>query len=627
MTPTAPRLLLTAFVDLGTLQEIQDAFASVTRLTTTILDASGQPVTLPTDAAKRHRSDLIFEQLIDVDEPDDEQDHDEPGNTNDPGDPGDESPSPTTPSADGRPPADGTSDRRQKPANPRGHQGGRGRFTAPISVEGQNLGSIVIEPAAEGCDDAGERRAELDALAEALQLDEVQRAELCDAAELAFGTNRGSAIQFLYLMANAIARLCFEQYHAQQRLEELSVLYQMSTMLAGQSDLQKVLDSAAESVSELMKVKATVIRLLKDTPEGPELERRASTGLSEDYLNKGRLLINRSEMLAAALRGETIAVESMTHDARVYYPQQAAEEGVESMLCVGIIYQHQPIGTLQVFTDQARRFTELETDLLRAIAQLLATAIEKTRLDTARRDNQNMLRQLHLAADVQRRMLPRRMPDLPGYDIAARYVPSYELSGDFYDFVHLERSIGIGIGDVVGKGVAASLLMAGVRASLRAFAQDVYDLDEVIARVNQTLCRDTLESEFATLWYGTLDHHTHRLTYCNAGHEPPIVVRDGKLTPLDIGGMIVGVDRQQYYEKGLWDFRPGDMLLLYTDGLPDAMNPQGKRFGRARVEQLLLELADRSANDTLNHLLWNVRQHTGPRRATDDTTLILLKRE
>jgi sigma-B regulation protein RsbU (phosphoserine phosphatase) len=586
--PSAPQLLLTDFVDLHTLQEIQDAFASVTRLTTTILDAQGQPVTVPTDTAKRHQSDLIFEQLIDLDGAED---------------------SDTEPDAD----ASGNIESRD------------GKFTAPIAVEGQNLGAIVIEPAGPPPEDSVARRGELDALSSALKLDPVQRAELLDAAELAFGTNRGAAIQFLYLMANAIARLCYEQYHAQQRLEELSVLYRVSTMLAGQTSLQQLLDTAAHSISDLIKVKATVIRLLKDTEDGPELERRASVGLSEDYIHKARLLVNRSEMMAAALRGEVIQIESMPDDPRVYYPRQARDEGLASMLSVGIIYQGQPTGTLQLFTDEVRRFTSFEIDLVKAIAQLLATAIEKTRLDTARRDNQNMLRQLHLAADVQRRMLPRRMPERPGYDIAARYVPSFELSGDFYDFINLDHSLGIAIGDVVGKGIAASLLMAAVRASLRAFAQDVYDLDEVIARVNRTLCRDTLDSEFATLWYGTLDHTTNRLTYCNAGHEPPLLLRDGKLIPLDHGGMIVGVDREQQYEKGLWDFEPGDMLLLYTDGLPDAMNAAGQRFGRERIEQLLLESADRTANETLNHILWTVRQHTGPRRATDDTTLILVK--
>lgn len=599
ITPSAPRLALTDFVDLGTLQEIQDAFASVTRLTTTILDADGQPVTVPTDALKRRQSDLIFEQLIDL--------------------------NPARGNARGSEDADtATSSGADAAAQP---AEGDGQFLAPITVEGQTLGSIVIEPAGPPPEDAAERLHDLEGLAAALKLDDVQRAELVDAAELAFGTNRGAAIQFLYLMANAIARLCFEQYHAQQRLEELSVLYRVSTVLAGRENLQQTLDTAARSVADLIKVRAVVIRFLKESDEGPVLERRANTGLSEEYINKGQLLVNRSEMLAATLRGETIYIKDMATDPRVYYPQQARDESLASMLCVGIIYQGQPIGTLQLFTEEIRQFTQFEIDLIRAIAQLLATAIENTRLDTARAENQKMLRQLHLAADVQRRMLPRKMPSLPGYDIAARYVPSFELSGDFYDFINLDNTLGIGVGDVVGKGIAASLLMAGVRASLRAFAQDVYDLDEVIARVNKNMCRDTLESEFVTLWYGTLDHHAHRLTYCNAGHEAPLLVRDGKLIPLDIGGMIVGVDRDQTYEKGVFDFKPGDTLLLYTDGLPDAMNAEGQRFGRERTEQLLLDVADKSANDALNHILWTVRQHTGPRRATDDTTLVIIKAE
>lgn len=600
ITPSAPRLALTDFVDLGTLQEIQDAFASVTRLSTTILDADGQPATAPTDTAKRQQSDLVFEQLIDFAPP--------PGST--------------LGSSDDHGAIAGT-----QSESGLGSGGGARQFQAPITVEGQTLGSIVIEPDGPSAADLAPSLHELHGLADALSLDDVQRRELMDSAELAFGTNRGAAIQFLYLMANAIARLCFEQYHAQQRLEELSVLYRVSTVLAGREDLQQTLETAARAVADQIKVKAVVIRTLKDTNEGPLLERRANTGLSDNYINKGKLLVNRSEMITAALRGETIYIEDMTADPRVFYPDEAREEGLASMLCVGIIYQGQAIGTLQLYTDEVRKFTQFETDLVRAIAQLLATAIEKTRLDAARADNQKILRQLHLAADVQRRMLPRKMPDLSGYDVAARYVPSFELSGDFYDFIHLDHSLGIGIGDVVGKGVAASLLMAGVRASLRAFAQDVYDLDEVIARVNRNMCRDTLESEFVTLWYGTLDHDTGRLTYCNAGHEAPLLVRDGKLHPLDEGGMIVGVDRDQTYEKGIWDLKPGDMLLLYTDGLPDAMNREGQRFGRQRTEQLLLDVADRSANDALNHILWTVRQHTGPRRATDDTTLILIKAE
>ncbi len=572
VVPTAPKLSLTDFVDLGTLQEIQDAFTSVTRLNTSILDATDKPVTLPTDTVQREQSDQIFEQLIDLDE---------------------------DPDSDGR-------------------------FIAPITVEGQTLGSIVIEPT-ELPEKVEDRTARVNALAQALKLDEEQARQLNQAADEAFGTNRGAAIQFLYLMANAIARLCFEQYHAQQRLEELSVLYRISTLLAGHRDIHQVLDNATHGIADLLKVKAVVVRLLRDTPDGPELQRQSSTGLSEDYIQKRRLLVNRSELLTKALRGEVVFIEDMASDPRVFFPEQARDEGLGSMLCVGIIYQGQPIGTLQLFTDEIRHFTQFEVDLLKAITPLLATAIEKTRLDAARQENQQMLRQLRLAADVQRRMLPRHMPVIEGFEIAARYVPSVQLSGDFYDFIDLEHSVGIGIGDVVGKGIAASLLMAGVRASLRAFAQDVYDLDEVIARVNATLCRDTLESEFATLWYGTLDPEQRRLTYCNAGHEPPMLLRDGKIMPLEQGGMIVGVDRTQTYEKGILDLETDDLVLFYTDGVPDAMDPQGNRLGRERVEALLQQSAGGSAEDVLNHILWAVRRHTGPRRATDDTTLVVLK--
>ena len=154
------------------------------------------------------------------------------------------------------------------------------------------------------------------------------------------------------------------------------------------------------------------------------------------------------------------------------------------------------------------------------------------------------------------------IPTPKGFDIAARYVPSFDLGGDFYDFIDLDGHVGVAVGDVVGKGVAASLLMASVRASLRAYAQDVYDLDEVISRVNHALCRDTLDNEFATLWYGVLDPSRMRLTYCNAGHEPPLLYRDGNVYTLEAGGMIVGVDPTQAYQKGLWDLKPGDCLLL-----------------------------------------------------------------
>src|SRR5262249_38804111 len=161
--------------------------------------------------------------------------------------------------------------------------------------------------------------------------------------------------------------------------------------------------------------------------------------------------------------------------------------------------------------------------------------------------------------------------------IAARYQPTFVLSGDFYDFMEMEGSLGLAIGDVVGKGLAAALMMSGVRASLRAHVQDVYHIDEVLARVNAALRRDPRDNEFVTLWYGVIAAEKRRLTYSPGGHEPTLVFRatpgrapgPADIDELSIGGMALGIDPTQRYQRGTYDLHPGDVALLYTDGVTD----------------------------------------------------------
>lgn len=468
-------------------------------------------------------------------------------------------------------------------------EGGGGVFRAEMGVDGRRLGAIEMHR--EGVDDVHNR-------------------------QLAVG------IELMHLIADSLSRLCAQELSTRHRVEELAVLYRVSSVLSSKGDLREVLDQAARSVGEVMNARAVSIRLLDD--EGQSLNTRASYRLSEAYLEKGALDVESSPIFQRALAGEPVYVSDMRADPRVLYPEEAESEGLVSMLCVGMAHQGRAIGTVQIFTEVKRLFTEFESDMVAALAQLLAAAIENARLDEERRKKDRLVHQLQLAANVQRRMLPKGSPSDKRLDVAARYVPSYELAGDFYDFIRIERHLGVVIGDVVGKGVAASLLMASVRASLRAYAQDLYDIDVIMSRVNRALTRDTLDSEFATLFYGVIDPDTMRMTYCNAGHEPPLLRRGGKLYKLEAGGLVVGIQREAWYEKGLWDLETDDVIVLVTDGVTEATSFDGEQFGRERLKAAVLS-AEGSADQIMNHLLWEVRRFTGIRRASDDTTIVVIR--
>jgi hypothetical protein len=188
-------------------------------------------------------------------------------------------------------------------------------------------------------------------------------------------------------------------------------------------------------------------------------------------------------------------------DDRINIRARALQEGLRAALHAGRVFGERTLGVIRLYSRKPRVFEEGEKKLLQSLAAQAAAALEQSRLLALEQQEEATQRQLALAADVQRRMLPRTVPNFPRLDLAARYIPSYELGGDFYDFIELNGHMGLVVGDVVGKGIAAALLMASVRASLRAFTQDVYDLDEIVGRVNQSLARDT-RTTVCSPWYG-----------------------------------------------------------------------------------------------------------------------------
>jgi sigma-B regulation protein RsbU (phosphoserine phosphatase) len=295
------------------------------------------------------------------------------------------------------------------------------------------------------------------------------------------------------------------------------------------------------------------------------------------------------------------------------------------MLSVGMRYKGKAIGVLRVYTAQQQTFTHLQIDLMKAVASQAAAAIEHARLVRETMQSQALERQVQMAAQVQHRMIPAKAPAIPGIDLAAVYVPCFELGGDVYDFIELPyNNLGMVIADVSGKGVPASLTMAAVRAALRAQVDNLYYLYEVVSRINLMLCRDSTPGEFVTLFYGVLDSRNRRFTYCNAGHPPALILRDGKIIELNSDNLVLGVDPDEKYVQSLVDLRVGDTLLLYTDGLTDAANFQLERFGKQRIVEAFQQ-GGATAEAITENILWSLRRFTGLAKPTDDVTMIVAK--
>ena len=491
------------------------------------------------------------------------------------------------PLTDPSPPADA------RPCAEQGHTPALGE--APIVVGQRTIGTV--------------RLAEMDALS-ALSPQAAHQAE-----------------RFLKLMAETLGRLCRQENLLHTRVGELATLYRLTAEFTARKDIQDVLDQVASTVVRTLKAKACTIRLLDDSRK--QLLVRAAANLTPEYLDKGPILLSKSRIDQQVLATlNPVYIADQRKDPRVLYPAEARREGIVSALCAPLVYRGRAEGVIRVYTGSVHEFDWFEASLLQAIAANAAAAIVNARLYQEAVRGATMRRHLRLAGVVQRRMIPEAPPEAPGFDIGAVYVPCFELGGDFYDFIELpEDNVGVAVCDVVGKGVRASLLMASTRASLRANAEEIYDMAEVLSKVNRVLCADSQTSDFATMFYGVLDLRSRRLTYANAGHPPPILFRDGQMCYLDTGGGLVGISSQDRWEYESLLFHSGDVLLAYTDGLPDAMNFDDETFGRARIEQATRSAIEQGMNaeGIVKHVLWEMRRFAGLQKRFDDLTMVAIK--
>jgi predicted permease len=275
------------------------------------------------------------------------------------------------------------------------------------------------------------------------------------------------------------------------------------------------------------------------------------------------------------------------------------------------------------------RYSAAERQVLRNCADQFALMIENARLTARIVEQEKLRRDLALAAEVQKRLLPERAPAADVAALAAVSLPARSVGGDYYDFIDVgDKRLGIALADVAGKGVAAALIMSVVQASLRIIStEDGISLPQLAAKMNRFLHRSTASNSYATFFYAQLDEQSRQLRYVNAGHLPPYLVRpnDGGMQELSAGGAVIGLFPHMEYQEGTVDLHPGDVLVAFTDGVTEALNLKEEEFGEERLKEAIRDVAHLPAQDISTRLAEQLRAWIKDTAQYDDLTFVVMK--
>ena len=284
------------------------------------------------------------------------------------------------------------------------------------------------------------------------------------------------------------------------------------------------------------------------------------------------------------------------------------------------------LGALDVWSDEPGGYDADAAHLLITYGLAAAGAIESARLQAEVVHKRRMDDDLALARQVMRDLLPNNAPDLPGFDIAGTHTNSHAVGGDYFEFTPLgDDRWGVVIADVVGKGIAAALLVSAIRASMASLVGHELAVRAIMRRANRFFHESVEEGKYVTLFYGVLDIRHRRLLYCNAGHVPPVLLRaGGGVELLEDGGVPLGLFASPRYVDGYATLEAGDLLALYTDGVVEAMDPEEQEYGLDRFVALLASVRDDGASEICSTVMRDVRQHLAGGHA-DDCSLVVMK--
>ena len=301
-----------------------------------------------------------------------------------------------------------------------------------------------------------------------------------------------------------------------------------------------------------------------------------------------------------------------------------------SVMCAPLTTADETIGVLYVDSRaSAKGFTKGDLELFTTLGAQCGQAVKSAELVRAYIDQQRLKQELHVAKDIQQNMLPNKTIERPHVEIAGYNRPCDETGGDYYDYITMpDRKLGVVIGDVSGHGIGAALFMATARALLRAFTYKVANPAEVLGEVNRFLERDMPTGSFMTLFFSEINTKTGALRFASAGHNPCFIFRKGTGSFEELERTGPGLGIIEDVEYGLSETQPlgpGDILLLYTDGVPEAMSPEKELFGEERMKHLLAGLQEREPSEIVSQFVRAVTEFTKRETFEDDLTLVVVK--
>lgn len=411
------------------------------------------------------------------------------------------------------------------------------------------------------------------------------------------------------------------------QIDKLRMLLDITKTISRSLDLDEVLGLVMDTLGTLIPYDAAGIYLIEfgeDSTNPYIFKSKVIRGYQISFdLIEPRLKLGEGFLGTVAQSGKPIISHDVTKDDRYF----AARELTRSEMLAPIISNEHVIGVFDLESDHLDAYSEDDLSVLQLLASQVAIIIEKVRLHDEVVEKKRIQAQLEIARDVQLTLLPHSDPVVEGFDISGYIFPTEEVSGDYYDWVRVfQDQIGIVVADAVGKGVPAALLMSFLRASLRSCVQIGYAPHIALSKVSNLL-RDSIEdNKFITAIYGILDSTNRTFVFSNAGHNPPLLIKpDGEYRYVEYGDMPLAMFDDARYHQHFIRFEPGQVMVIYTDGITEAANPSGEEYGPERFAKRVLDGIHLPARRLIDHVRVGVADFCEQTSLSDDATLFIVK--